>query len=98
MHKRSHDRFCYIGSIVDSTSRKLRFVYWKEFEPIIANGEVIRAQCIHSHDYLSRKQSIRTSHLYKHLELCKLRSRVTELVDKIRAGSIPNDSDLLDMH
>jgi len=48
--------------------------------------------------YLSKKQSIRTSHLKKHLECCKLRSRVTELVDKIRAASTPNDSDLLDMH
>jgi len=60
-----------------------------EFEPIIANGEVIRAKCMHSHDYVSRKQSIGTSPLKKHLEWCKLRSRVTELVDKIRSGSTP---------
>ncbi|KAJ1257131.1 hypothetical protein BS78_K205700 [Paspalum vaginatum] len=85
-----------IGSQVTSTSRQLRSKYWKEFEPILQNGEIAHAKCIHCHDYLSGKQSIGTSHLKKHLERCKLRAKVTELVDKMRAGAKPTEIDLLD--
>ncbi|RLN03270.1 hypothetical protein C2845_PM13G02190 [Panicum miliaceum] len=32
------------GPITKSTSRQLRSVYWKEFEPIIQNGEILYAK------------------------------------------------------
>ncbi|CAO2201759.1 unnamed protein product [Urochloa humidicola] len=84
------------GSRTKDTTRKLRSVYWKEFDPIIENGEILYAKCKHCHEYLSGKQSIGTSHLKKHLERCKLRSKLTEMVHKLRAGANLADIDLLE--
>ncbi|KAL6652888.1 hypothetical protein ACP70R_011813 [Stipagrostis hirtigluma subsp. patula] len=77
-------------------SRKLKSVYWKEFEPIEQNGEILQAKCIHCHCYLSGKQSIGTSHLKKHLERCKAGSRIDEMIDKMRAGATPSDLNILE--
>ncbi|KAJ1277815.1 hypothetical protein BS78_04G031900 [Paspalum vaginatum] len=84
------------GTRTRNTTRQLRSVYWKEFEPIIQDGEIVRAKCMHCHDHLSGKQNIGTSHLKKHLDRCKLRAKLTDLVDKLRAGGKPADIDLLD--
>lgn len=84
------------GSRTKDTSRQLRYVYWKEFDPITENGGILHARCKHCHDYLSGKQSIGTSHLKKHLERCKSRSKVTNLVDKLRARATNTDIDLLE--
>ncbi|KAG2549973.1 hypothetical protein PVAP13_9KG245400 [Panicum virgatum] len=88
--------FYYVGSRTKDTSRQLRYVYWKEFDPITENGGILHARCKHCHDYLSGKQSIGTSHLKKHLERCKSRSKVTNLVDKLRARATNTDIDLLE--
>ena len=82
--------------ISKGTSRQLRSIYWKEFDPITQNGQIVYAKCMHCHEYLSGKQNIGTSHLKKHLERCKSRSRVTEFVDNLRAGATPSDIECLE--
>ncbi|WVZ98201.1 hypothetical protein U9M48_043670 [Paspalum notatum var. saurae] len=84
------------GTRSRNASRQLRSVHWKEFEPIIEDGEIVHAKCVHCHDYLIGKQGIGTSHIKKHLEQCKLRAKLTDLVDKMHAGGKPADIDLLD--
>ncbi|WVZ84618.1 hypothetical protein U9M48_031634 [Paspalum notatum var. saurae] len=88
--KKSH------GTRTRNTTRQLRSVYWKEFEPITEDGEIVRAKCMHCHDHLSGRQNIGTSHLKKHLDRCKLRAKLTDLVDKMRAGGKSANIDLLD--
>uniref|UniRef100_A0A0A9H9D0 BED-type domain-containing protein n=1 Tax=Arundo donax TaxID=35708 RepID=A0A0A9H9D0_ARUDO len=86
----------YVVARAKDKSRQLKSIYWKEFEPNFENGEIIHAKCIHCHDHLSGRQSIGTSHLKKHLECCKARSRVNVMVDRLRAGARPDDIDALE--
>jgi hypothetical protein len=65
--------FNYVGSRKNSKLRKLKSVYWKEFELIYHNGEISNAKCIHCHDRLSAREGIGTSHLKRHLFWCKER-------------------------
>lgn len=47
--------FISVGSRPKETTRQLRSVYWKEFDPIIENGVIVHVKCKHCHDYLSGK-------------------------------------------
>ncbi|TVU23008.1 hypothetical protein EJB05_32734 [Eragrostis curvula] len=76
--------------------RELKSVYWKEFEPVYVNGEILYAKCIHCHYNLTARQDIGTSNLKKHLERCKARAKVNVMVEKLRAGATPADIDALE--
>jgi hypothetical protein len=59
---------------------KFRSEAWKEYVPLIVNGQVSQGRCKHSDKKISAKHGARSSALLKHLDRCKKRDVALKIV------------------
>lgn len=72
--------------------RKLRSSVWKEFEPIYDGNLIVQAKCIHCLVIFPANRETGRSTCRRHLETCKERIRMNEMVGNMTTGSLSPDA------
>ncbi|CAN6361465.1 unnamed protein product [Urochloa humidicola] len=72
--------------------RKLRSSVWKDFDPIYNGNLIVQAKCHHCLDIFAADRENGRSACHRHLEVCKERIRMTQMVESIRKESLSPDA------
>jgi hypothetical protein len=68
-----------IAAAIARATKKIRSKCWKEFVPILENGEVVKGRCKHCDRFISVKCGSGTSSILTHMTRCKKHSKVSRL-------------------
>jgi len=72
--------------------RKLRSSVWKEFEPIYQGNLIVQAKCIHCLDIFAANRENGRSACRRHLEVCKERAKMNQMVETLMTDSLSPDA------
>jgi hypothetical protein len=75
-----------------TTKHKLRSSVWKEFEPIYQGNLIVHAKFIHCLDIFAANRENGRSACRRHLEVCKERAKMNQMVENLRRDSLSPDA------
>jgi len=74
------DEYATASASIRALTSKFRSQAWKEYVPIIVNGQVSEGRCKHCDKSIGAKRGAGTSALLKHLDRCKKRDAALRIV------------------
>jgi hypothetical protein len=74
-----------VRAAIERATKNFRFQCWKEFEPVIEDGVVVKGSCKHCDTLVAAKRGAGTSSLLTYLRRCKKWSRNLRIVQDLRS-------------
>jgi hypothetical protein len=72
-----------VAAAIAMTTKKFRSKCWREFVPILENGEVVKGRCKHCDRFISAKRGSGTSSMLTHLTRWKKRNKALKIVQNL---------------
>ncbi|KAM0878727.1 hypothetical protein ACQ4PT_034675 [Festuca glaucescens] len=79
------DEFATASASIRALTSKFRSEAWKEYVPLIVNGQVSKGRCKHCDKSISAKRGAGSSALLKHLDRCKKRDVALKIVQGLNS-------------